>query len=125
MTKRPLSITVIAALFLFAGTIGLIYHARELMGVFNYQVVWVLLVRLLAVVGAVFLFRGHNWARWLLVAWMAFHVILSALHSVSQVVVHGLLMALITYFLFRRSTFEYFFGPNSPSTVQGFDPAKK
>ncbi len=34
--------------------------------------------------------RGSNWARWLALAWIAFHVFLSFLHSWQQVLVHCL-----------------------------------
>ena len=36
----------------------------------------------LAIVCGVFLLRGHNWARWLALAWIAFHVVLSAFHAI-------------------------------------------
>ena len=110
MNRRPHSVTVIAVLFLAAGAVGLAYHATEfkISGPFQYELVLVLLVRLLAVIGAVFMLRAHNWARWLLVIWMAYHVGLSALHSLSELIVHGLLLAVITYFLFRRTASIYF-----------------
>src|SRR5258705_13725558 len=103
MNKRPLSVMVIGWIFLAAGVVGLAYHATEFQahGPFQYDVLWVCLVRLAAVIGGVFLVRGNNWARWLLVIWMAYHVILSAFHSLSQLIVHGLLLAGITYLLFR------------------------
>jgi hypothetical protein len=45
----------------------------------------------LAVVGGAFLLRGLNWARWLCAAWMGFHIILSMMHSVSELAVHCLI----------------------------------
>jgi hypothetical protein len=54
--------------------------------------------------------RGHNWARWLILVWIAYHVVLSALHSVSEVVVHGLLFVVIAYVLFRPRVSAYFRG---------------
>ena len=114
--KRPLSVTIPGILFLVMGTVGVAYHASELMAHnhFNSDVLWVLLVRLLAVIGAIFLFRGHNWARWLLVLWMAFHVVLSIFHSPWQVVVHSVFLAVLIYFLFRPSAAAYF----QPSAAQ-------
>ena len=35
------------------------------------------LTELLAMVSGAFMLRGHNWARWLALAWIIFHVILS------------------------------------------------
>jgi hypothetical protein len=51
---------------------------------------------------------GFNWARWLLVVWIAYHVILSAFHSPFEVVIHGLLFGVVVYFLFRRQASVYF-----------------
>jgi hypothetical protein len=115
MKKRPLPIIVISWLFIAAGAIGLAYHATEFQAPppFRYDVLWVCLVRLLAILSGVFMLRGNNWARWLLVTWMAYHVILSGLHSVSQLIVHGLLFAVIVYFLFRPRASSYFRGPSS------------
>ena len=110
MNKRPLSVTVISGVFVVAGVVGLAYHATEFktQGPFQYDLVWVCLVRLLAIVCGLFLFRARNWARWLAVIWMAYHVILSAFHKPFELVVHGLLLAVIAYFLFRQSASLYF-----------------
>ena len=110
MNKRPHSVTVIGILFLAAGSIGLAYHATELKtaGPFPYDAVWVCLVRLLAIIGSVFMLRGANWARWLLVIWLAYHVILSGVHSAWELIVHGLLLAVIAWFLFRRPASVFF-----------------
>ena len=108
MNQRPRSVTVIAALFLMAGVVGVAYHATELKTPFERDVLWVLVVRLLAIIGAVFLFRGQNWARWLLLIWMAYHVGLSSFHSLPELIMHGLLLAVIAYFLFRRRASIYF-----------------
>src|SRR6266446_5685622 len=103
ISPRPGSITVISWLFLVAGIIGVAYHATEFKrgGPFQYEVLWVCLVRLVAILCAVFMLRASNWARWLLVVWIAYHVVLSAFHSTLQVVVHGLLFGVVVYFLFR------------------------
>jgi hypothetical protein len=56
----------------------------------------------------VFMLYGFNWARWLLVVWIGFHIILSALHSPLQLLVHSLLFAVVLYFLFRPQASAYF-----------------
>ena len=110
MNKRPLSIAIISWTFIVTGGIGLIYHLTEL----NVQhplendTVWVCPVRFLAVLGGAFMLYGFNWARWLLVLWMAFHIVLSALHSLQQLLVHSLLFAAILFFLFRPRASAYF-----------------
>lgn len=115
--KRPLAVTVISGLFLAVGVVGLAYHITEFnaQGPFKYELVWVCLVRLLAIVCAVFMLRAGNWARWLLVIWIAYHVILSAFHSLAELIVHGLLLAVIAYFLFRPSASAYFRGARAAS----------
>lgn len=65
-------------------------------------------VRILGVLAGGYLLGGFNWARWLLVAWLAFHVMLSAFHSLVELTVHGLLAAVVGYFLFRASAAAYF-----------------
>src|SRR4051812_42969938 len=115
MNKRPLSIALIAALFLVAGAVGLAYHATEIKAsdLFRADLILALLVRLLAVIGAIYLWRGKNWARWLLVLWLAYHVVLSAFHSISETVMHALLLAIITFVLFRPSLSRYFVYSNA------------
>ena len=123
MNKRPRSITVISWIFLAAGFIGLAYHATEFnaQSPFEYDVVWVCFVRLLAIVCGVFLLYGCDWARWLLLLWLAYHILLSISHSLFAVAVHGLLFAVIAYFLFRPQASRYFRGtrpkpPRIPDT---------
>ena len=110
MTKRPLPVTIIAWLFIMAGTVGLAYHATEFKasGPFQYEVLWVCLVRLAAIVCGVFMLRGKDWARWGLLVWLAYHVVLSAFHSLSQLLTHAVLLAAIAWFLFRPHVSAYF-----------------
>jgi hypothetical protein len=110
MNTRPHSITVISWLFIAAGLVGLAYHATEFKAQrpFDYGVVWVLLIRLLAILCGVFMLLGSNWARWLLLIWIAYHVILSAFHSLSGLVIHSLLFAVVAYFLCRSQASAYF-----------------
>lgn len=108
--KRPLSVTIISWLFIAAGSIGFVYHLRDLNpdGHFDYGAILVLLVRLLAILSGLFMLRGKNWARWLLLSWIAYHVILSTFHSQIEFATHSLLLIVIAYFLFRKRASEYF-----------------
>ena len=110
MKKRPLSVTIIGWLFIAVGTIGFVYHANELRSPhpFSDDLVWVCLVRLIAIVAGAFLLRGHNWARWLTLIWMAYHVVLSVFHSWSDVLTHSLILLVIAYFLLRPKVSAYF-----------------
>ena len=124
MSERPLSVTMISWLFLIAGVIGVAYHASEfrLGGPFQYDLLWVCLVRLIAIVCAVFMLRASNWARWLLVVWIAYHVVLSGLHSPLQFIVHGVLLAVVICFLFNAKAAAYFRGVRAePAPKQEMD----
>lgn len=110
VSRRPRSITLIGLLFIAAGIVGFVYHAMkyDTRGPFDYGQAWVLVVRLLAVVGGVFVLRGANWSRWLLLGWMAYHVYLSALHTTSELVMHAVLTVVIAFVLFRSQGAGYF-----------------
>jgi hypothetical protein len=118
-TPRPRAITVIAWGFVAVGAAGLLKDWWPLVtsgaaqvaklkadGLADIGPAWT--SRLLAIVGGVWLLRGHNWARWLLVAWMAFHVGLSAFHSWVEVLTHTVIFLPILYFLFRDPSARYF-----------------
>jgi hypothetical protein len=113
MRKRPLSITIIGWLFIAVGTIALGYHLMPQHGKFEPNLVWVCAIRLLAIICGAFMMHGLNWARWLLVLWVAYHIILSALHSVSEALVHSLLFGLIAFFFFRPQASVYFRSPGA------------
>jgi hypothetical protein len=110
--KRPLSVTILGWVYVGVGTIGFAYHFTELKAnnAFQYDGVCVELTELLAIVCGAFMLRGHNWARWLALAWMAFHVILSAFHTFSEFAIHCLFCAVIAWFLFRPEAARYFRG---------------
>lgn len=115
MNKRPLWVTIISYLYVAAGVVGILYHASELKAQHPFQsdVIWVLLLRLTAIVSGVFMLRGRNWARWLAVVWIAYHVILSGFHSLNELAVHAVLLAASTYVLFRPGATKYFRGAKS------------
>ena len=110
MNKRPLTVTIIGWIFIATGAIGLAYHLTEIKPdqPFQSENVWILLLRVVAIVSGVFMLRGSNWARWLALAWIAFHVFLSFLHSWQQVLVHCLFFVVIGYVLFRPEARAYF-----------------
>lgn len=107
MSKAPVSVVVVALLYMTVGLVGFIYHFHTLLA-WQKDSVWVESTEFLAVVIGVFLLRGQNWARWLAVAWIAFHVVLSAFHSYGQMAVHAVFMALIVWALFQSNAQRYF-----------------
>lgn len=122
MNKRPRSIAVIAWLFIAVGCLGILKdvlplatpHASQRIADLHSQgaaelgLIWV--VRLLAVVGGAFILYGFNWARWLLVGWMGYHVALSVFHSPLELLVHSVLFGAILWLLFRPEASLYFRG---------------
>jgi hypothetical protein len=104
--KRPLPVTILGGLFIVAGLTGLVYHLSE--GPLDRGIVLISIVRILAVVGGVFLLMGHNWARWLMLAWLAFHVVVSAFHSLSECIAHLVLLLIVGYVLLWPPASKYF-----------------
>jgi hypothetical protein len=104
--KRPLPVTILGGLFVVAGLAGLVYHLSE--GPPDRGMILISIVRIIAVVGGVFLLLGHNWARWLMLAWLAFHVVVSAFHSLSECLAHIVLLIIVGYVLLRPPASKYF-----------------
>jgi hypothetical protein len=105
--KRPVSILILACVYLAVGSIGFAYHFSELR---QPEGVWIGLTEFLAILSGAFMLRGQNWARWLALAWIAFHVILSAFREFHELAMHTLLLAVIVWFLFRPESGRYFRG---------------
>jgi hypothetical protein len=93
--KRPFQVTILGCLFILAGLVGLVYHLSE--RPLDHWIVLISTVRIIAVVGGVFLILGHGWARWLLLAWLAVHVVVGAFHSVSESLAHVVLLMAVGY----------------------------
>lgn len=106
---RPFSITVISFILAVVGVIGLVRHLTQTDWQHPIQddVLWVLLVELIAIVCGIFLFLGHNWARRLTVLWLGFHVAIS-FPQPGQFLFHAVLLVMIAYILFRRPEADYF-----------------
>src|SRR5574337_292831 len=101
--KRPLSVTVIGWTYLIMGVVGFVYHLimQKSFHPFPFDILWVELIFLAAILSGAYMLRGHNWARWLALAWIAFHVVLSIFHNIPELAVHALLCAIVAFFLFR------------------------
>ena len=108
--RRPRAVTAIGWLFIATGVIGIGYHVTELdpRQPFAGDVLWILGLRLLALVAGVFILGGAEWARWLALAWLAYHVVLGATHSASDATTHALLLTAIGFLLLRPSTTAWF-----------------
>ena len=129
MNKRPTSITVIAWIFIAFGAIAFLgglgptvdpaaaQRIAESKPQHPFYHAAIHVLRILAVVGGGLMLGGFNGGRWLLVIWIAYHVILSAFHSTFQLVVHSSIFAVIAYLLFRQQASSYF-RPKPASTTE-------
>jgi hypothetical protein len=113
--KRPISVTILACLYLAIGAGGFVVHFRELLA-HHPDAVGIEVTELVAILCGVFLLLGHDWARWLAVAWIAFHVALSAFHSLAEFAIHAVFCALIAWILFRPEATRYFRAARSEPT---------
>jgi uncharacterized membrane protein HdeD (DUF308 family) len=104
--KRPFQVTTLGCLFIGAGILSTIYHLSK--SPLDRWTVPILLVGVIAIVAGVFLLRGARWARWLLLAWLAAHVVLSALNSLPDAMPHVVLVLVVGYFLLGSPTSKYF-----------------
>ena len=114
---RPISVWIIGCLYIAVGVLGFVFHFRSLLAMERDSII-VETTELLAVLAGVFLLLGRNWARWLALAWIAFHVVLSIFHPVREFVIHGVLCALIAWGLFYPGAAQYFRRPR-PSSLPG------
>ena len=108
MNKRPVLVTILAWLLIAMGAIGIAYHSREFKSTPPSEYLLVLFVRLLAIVCGAFLLRGKGWARWLAMAWIAFHVVLSYFHSMEEVALHLVVLVVFAVVLFLPAANRYF-----------------
>lgn len=105
--KRPLSVTLLGCAYLAVGAGGMLAHFPGFHS-WRYDDLLVEFTELLALLGGALILTGKSRARWLAVAWMAFHVILSAFHSAPETALHGFFLALIVWVLFRPAAARYF-----------------
>ena len=84
-----------------------LFHSPDLRSL-RWDAFMIEFVELLAVVAGAFMLWQSNWARWLAIAWMAFHVALNAIPPFHGLAVHVLIFAGIRYLLLRSDAAEYF-----------------
>src|SRR5579859_6872899 len=105
--KRPWPVIVIASLYLLVGIVGFGFHFPELLAR-HPDALAIEATELLALVSAVGLIMRQNWARWLAVAWILFHVGLSLFHPLRELAVHIAFCILIAWALFQPDSRRWF-----------------
>lgn len=108
--KRPIAVTILGLLYIAVGAGSTVMHyaAFHRGRPSANEIVWVTVLGVIAIVAGVFMLQARNWARWLALAWTAFHVALSVGHPLHELIVHTLLLAMFTYLLFRPEARAYF-----------------
>ena len=104
--KRPISVTIVACVYLLVGAAGFIFHFRQSL-VSPRDGALIELTQVIAFACGAFLLRGANWARWLALAWMVFHVVIS-FPQLQKFAVHAVICAAIAWILFRPEAGRYF-----------------
>jgi hypothetical protein len=101
MKKRPLFIVITAFIFIITDFISIAYHAYEYFepNSIKFELVWTLIIRVLAIVCGLLLLGRVNWAGWLAIVWLAYHVDLSLFHSASETIIHVVLLAIVSFLL--------------------------
>jgi hypothetical protein len=108
--KRPLSVTILACTYIAVGSIGFAYHLHPIFArhAFYRDDLLIELTEVAAILSGAFILRGDNWARWLGLVWIGFHVLISFFDSLQRIAVHALFFVVIAYFLFRPQARAYF-----------------
>jgi hypothetical protein len=104
--KRPFSVAFLGWLFIVVGPAALCYHLVK--SSLDFWMIPIALFEITSAVAGIFLLKGRNWARWLVLIWLAFHVVGRALDSLSSSVPHLLLLIAVGYFLFTPPDSRYF-----------------
>lgn len=110
MKPRPLPVIVVSLLFITVGAVGFVYHFKEFFTSDTRlpEFIWIQFVRLTAIVCGILLFRSVNWARWLAIAWLLYHVVIGALHSISQMISHIIILIVVVVLLYLPVSSAFF-----------------
>jgi hypothetical protein len=117
VSTRPRAVTLIGWLFIAVGGAGI---ARGLWDVVRAAATGpsqleaalldlgiMIASGIVAVLGGALLLRGSAWGRWLLLLWMAFHIVISALDDRVKLAMHVVLFGAVLYFLLGAETSAY------------------
>jgi hypothetical protein len=106
--KRPLIITLLGWMLIAVGAIECATHAAAIRRPIHIRDIGLPLFELAILVSGVFLLRGSNWARWIAVAWIGFHVGIGFVNSVRAGLVHTAIFAVFAWLLFQPEVNAWF-----------------
>lgn len=116
---RDLPLTLIAWLFILMGMGVLLFalfvalladssHIGDPLGRFQPDDLWAIGSALIAFVGGILLLKRKAGGRWLILAWLIFHVLIGIHHPLPKLITHAVLLLIIGYFLFQPAAAVYF-----------------
>jgi hypothetical protein len=110
MKRPPLPVFIVATVLILAGVVGFFYHLKDFADPAEklYVVVLVELLRIVAIVSGILLLRGSNYGRWLSIAWVLLHVVISMFNSIEQTITHALVLAIVCILLYLPVSSLYF-----------------
>ena len=116
MKKRPIAVTIVSVLFIIIGAAVMLRGVWSLLagragGITGHDLLDASLVEvssLAALISGVFMLKGANWARWLCIAWMAFHVVISIGHERMKLIMHSVWLVVLAVVLFWPRASAYF-----------------
>jgi amino acid permease len=110
MKSRPLSILIVAILFIIVGLSGFLYHIKDFFEPSEklYEIILAQLLRVLAIVCGILLLRANNSGRWVSIVWILSHILISALHSISEMIAHIGFLVVVSILLFLPRYSAYF-----------------
>jgi hypothetical protein len=106
--RRPLLVTLLGWMLIVLGAVECLYRATKIHAPIQAGDLGVPLFELIILVSGIFLLRGSNWARWLAVAWVGFHVVVGSLNSVTRGIAHGLIFFVFAWMMFRPEINAWF-----------------
>jgi hypothetical protein len=109
-TTRPRVVTLLGWMLIALGAIECVYRLTKIHWPVQAGDIGVPLFELIILVSGVFLLRGYDWARWLAVAWVGFHVVVGSLNSLTRGIVHGAIFLVFVWVMFRPEMNAWFRG---------------
>ena len=114
--KRPITVTLLSILFILIGVANTYKAIRPFFGgtaahITGHEVMdssFVFVSAVLALLGGIFMWRGANWGRWLVLTWMALHVVLSIFHDAVEIAIHTLVLVILVVLLLFGSGGRFF-----------------
>lgn len=104
--KRPFEVSFLGWLMIAVGVFATTYHLWT--GTMDRWMSVIVLFEFVGIASGVFLLKGARWARWLMLAWVAAHVVAGALNSWKDGLPHLLLLVAIAYALLGPPTAKYY-----------------